>query len=60
MTVIAAESEFVTGDTALAFGRGKDKNAIFVVTNGGMSLPPAGGVQTAKIVRLEVKTNGAK
>ncbi len=60
MTIIAAENEFVTGDTALAFGRGKDKNAIFVVTNGGMSLPPEGGVQTAKIVRLEVKANGAK
>lgn len=60
MTVIAAENEFVTGDTALVFGRGKDKNAIFVVTNGGMSLPPAGGVQTAKIVRLEVKATGAK
>lgn len=60
MTVIAAENEFVTGDTALVFGRGKDKNAIFVVTNGGMSLPPASGVQTAKIVRLEVKENGAK
>lgn len=54
ITVIAAESENVTGDTSLAFGRGKDKNAIFVVTNGGMSNPPASGVQTAKIVRLEI------
>jgi sugar lactone lactonase YvrE len=60
MTVIATENESVTGDTALVFGRGQDKNAIFVVTNGGMSLPPAGGVQTAKIVRLEVKASGAK
>lgn len=57
MTIIAAENEFVTGDTSLVFGRGKDKNAIFVVTNGGMSNPPPGGVQTAKIVRLEI---GAK
>lgn len=56
-TIIAAENEFVTGDTALVFGRGEDKNTIFVVTNGGMSSPPAGGVQSAKIVRLEV---GAK
>ena len=60
MTVIAAENEFVTGGTSLIFGRGRDKNAVFVVTNGGMSLPPAGGVQTAKIVRLEVKADGAK
>lgn len=57
MTIIA-ENELVTGDTALAFGRGKNKNAIYVVTNGGMSNPPANGVQTAKIVRLEVKTTG--
>lgn len=56
MTIIAAESENVTGDTSLVFGRGKNKNAVYVVTNGGMSLPPAGGVQTAKIVRLQVKT----
>jgi sugar lactone lactonase YvrE len=60
MTIIAAEDESVTGDTALVFGRGRDRNAIFVVTNGGMSNPPAGGVQTAKIVRLEVKASGAK
>lgn len=56
MTIIAAENEFVTGDTSLVFGRGKNKNAIYVVTNGGMSFPPASGVQTAKIVRLEIKT----
>ena len=60
MTIIAAANEFVTGDTSLVFGRGKNKNAIYVVTNGGMSNPPAGGVQTAKIVRLEVGTSGAK
>lgn len=59
-TIIAAETQFVTGDTALAFGRGKNRNALFVVTNGGMSLPPAGGVQTAKIVRLDLKQNGEK
>ncbi len=57
-TTIIAENGNVVGDTSLAFGRGKkDKNAIYVVTNGGMSLPPAGGVQTAKIVRIRL---GAK
>lgn len=58
MTIIAAENENVTGDTSLIFGRGKNKNAIYVVTNGGMSNPPASGVQTAKVVRLEI--GGAK
>lgn len=59
-TSIIAETDNLIGDTALAFGRGKNKNAIFVVTNGGVSLPPASGVQTAKIVRIEVNSNGAK
>lgn len=61
MTIIAEGGEGVTGSTALAFGRGKqDRQAIFVVTNGGMSLPPQGGVQPAKIVRLEVGASRAK
>lgn len=56
-TSIIADGGNVTGGTALAFGRGKkDKNAVYVVTNGGMSLPPKEGVQTAKIVRLETGT----
>lgn len=61
MKVIAESGEGVTGSTALAFGRGKkDRQAIFVVTNGGMSLPPQDGVQSAKVVRLEVGAAGAK
>jgi hypothetical protein len=51
---IIAESSDVIGDTALAFGKGKNKNTLFVVTNGGMSLPPKEGVQKAKIVKIEV------
>ncbi len=61
LKVIAQSGEGMTGSTALAFGRGKkDREAIFVVTNGGMSLPPQGGVQSAKVVRLEVGARGAK
>lgn len=61
ITVIAESGEGVTGSTALAFGRGKkDRQAVFVVTNGGMSLPPPNGVQPAKVVRLEVGANGAR
>jgi sugar lactone lactonase YvrE len=52
-TTIIAENGNVIGDTSLAFGRGKNKNAIYVVTNGGMSFPPKEGVQTAKVVRIE-------
>lgn len=61
VTVLAGGDEGVTGSTALAFGRDEnDLQAVFVVTNGGMSLPPEGGVQPAKIVRLEVGVSGAR
>lgn len=60
-TIIAEGNEGVTGSTALAFGRDKaNRKALFVVTNGGMSLPPKDGVQPAKIVRLTVNAPGAK
>ncbi len=54
-TTIIAENGSVIGDTALAFGRGKNKNTIYVITNGGMSNPPKEGVQPSKIVKIEVK-----
>ncbi|MBY0507644.1 MAG: SMP-30/gluconolactonase/LRE family protein [Bryobacteraceae bacterium] len=54
-TVIADASSGVTGCTALAFGRlSGDRNKLYVVTNGGMSLPPPSGVATAKIVQLDL------
>lgn len=55
VTVIAEADEGVTGSTALAFRPdAQNARAVFVVTNGGMSLPPPSGVQPAKVVRLEV------
>lgn len=55
-TVIADAGSGVTGCTALAFGRGPaDRDQLYVVTNGGMSLPPAGGIETAKVVALDLK-----
>ena len=58
---IIAENGSVVGDTSVAFGRGKkDKNVVYVVTNGGMSLPPPEGVQTAKIVRIELGKDNPK
>ena len=61
VTVLAGNDEGVTGSTALAFGRDENNlQAVFVVTNGGMSLPPKGGVQPAKVVRLEVGASKAK
>jgi len=61
VTVLAGGDEGVTGSTALVFGRDEDDlQAVFVVTNGGMSLPPEGGVQPAKVVRLEVGVSEAR
>lgn len=55
INIIAEAAQSAVGSTALAFGRGRsDKNFIYFVTNGGMTLPPPEGVQTAKIVRLDV------
>ncbi|HEY9844979.1 MAG TPA: SMP-30/gluconolactonase/LRE family protein, partial [Candidatus Caenarcaniphilales bacterium] len=54
-TIIAQAEQGVSGSTAVAFGqRESDRTAIYVVTNGGMFLPPASGVVPANVVRLEV------
>lgn len=58
VTAIAQAAEGMTGSTALAFGRSADQTSIYVVTNGGMSLPPSTGIEPAKVVRLEVGISG--
>ncbi|MEH2461920.1 SMP-30/gluconolactonase/LRE family protein [Nostoc sp.] len=58
-TIIAQAEDGVIGSTAVAFGQGKsDGTAIYVVTNGGMFLPPPTGVVPANVVRLEVGKTG--
>ncbi len=54
-TIIAQAEQGVTGCTAVAF-YGSD---LYVVNNGGMFLPPPGGVEPAQIVRLAVGATGA-
>jgi hypothetical protein len=59
-TTIGGIEQGLAGSTAVAFGRGEtDRDAIFVTTNGGMSMPPPGGVQPGRVVRLEVGERGA-
>lgn len=54
-TIIAQAAQGVIGSTAVAFGqRESDRTALYVVTNGGMFLPPASGVVPANVVRLEI------
>jgi hypothetical protein len=58
-TIIAQAESGVIGSTAVAFGQTEsDNTAIYVVTNGGMFLPPSTGVVPANVVRLEVGKTG--
>ena len=53
---IAGEPEGLAGSTAVAFGTTTaDNYCIYVTTNGGMTLPPEGGIQNARIVKLPVR-----
>ncbi|MFM7424375.1 MAG: SMP-30/gluconolactonase/LRE family protein [Elainella sp.] len=59
VTTIAGLEAGMAGSTALAFGRSSaDQTRIYVVTNGGMSLPPETGLEPARVVRLEVGMAG--
>ncbi|MBW4695797.1 MAG: DJ-1/PfpI family protein [Lyngbya sp. HA4199-MV5] len=59
ITTIAKAEQGMTGNTALAFGRtAADQTAVYITTNGGMSLPSATGVEPAKVVRLEIGIPG--
>ena len=59
ITILATAAEGMTGSTALAFGRSTtDSTSLYVTTNGGMSLPPATGVEPGRIVRLDVGAKG--
>jgi sugar lactone lactonase YvrE len=59
LTIIAEAEQGMAGSTALAFGRGEgDRTSIYVVTNGGMSLPLPNGIEPAKVVKLDVGIAG--
>ncbi len=53
ITIIAALEDGMAGSTAVAFGRGPaHAYSLFVTANGGMSSPPAGGIQPGRIVQI--------
>jgi SMP-30/Gluconolactonase/LRE-like region len=58
IVTISQLEQGMAGSTAVAFGRGENHTNLYVTTNGGMSLPPATGVETAKVVQLQVGTPG--
>jgi hypothetical protein len=58
VTTIAQLEQGMAGSTALAFGSDNNHTGVYVTTNGGMSFPPASGIEPAKVVRLEVGAAG--
>jgi sugar lactone lactonase YvrE len=58
-TTIAGPAEGAVGSTACAFGRAaQDRQALYVTTNGGLTIPYEGKLQEAKLLRLEVGEAG--
>jgi hypothetical protein len=59
VTTIAQLEQGMAGTTALAFGKTEgDRTHLYVTTNGGMSFPPPSGIESAKVVRLNVGIEG--
>jgi SMP-30/Gluconolactonase/LRE-like region len=59
ITTIAQAEQGMIGTTAVAFGKTADRlSDLYVTTNGGMSFPPPTGVESAKVVRLAIGTEG--
>jgi hypothetical protein len=59
ITTIAEAEQGMTGSTALAFGTGAgDRTSLYVVTNGGLSFPPPSGLESAKVVCLDIGIAG--
>jgi sugar lactone lactonase YvrE len=58
-TTLAGPEQGMVGSTACAFGRAPgDEKALYVTTDGGYLIPHAGGIQDAKLVRMEVGDTG--
>ncbi|XGV97686.1 MAG: SMP-30/gluconolactonase/LRE family protein [Leptolyngbya sp. BL-A-14] len=59
VTTIAQAAQGMVGTTAVAFGKTEgNRTHLYVTTNGGMSFPPPTGVESAKVVRLDVGIEG--
>ena len=54
VTVLAGLQQGMAGSTAVAVKATTTGLQAYVVTNGGMSMPPAGGVQTGKVLRVDL------
>ena len=56
LSVIAGIEHGLAGSTAALLGRtGKDRRILYVTTNGGLSFPPASGLEDGKIVKIGLR-----
>jgi outer membrane protein assembly factor BamB len=54
LSTVATAEQGMIGSTAVAFGRVRgDRRRLYVTTNGGMFMPPPGGVQPARLVQID-------
>ncbi|CAN1210148.1 Gluconolactonase [Tumidithrix helvetica PCC 7403] len=59
VTTIAQLEQGMAGSTAVAFGKTEGNlTHLYVTTNGGMSFPPPTGIESAKVVCLDVGIEG--
>jgi sugar lactone lactonase YvrE len=58
VTTLAKAEQGMAGSTALAFGQAEHRTYLYVTTNGGMSLPLPGGIESAKVVQLDIGVEG--
>lgn len=56
VSVLAGLAQGMAGSTAVAYSAAGG-GQVFISTNGGMSMPPPGGVQTGKVVRVSLTRN---
>jgi hypothetical protein len=54
VTVLAGLEQGMAGSTAVAVKSTKASTTLYVTTNGGLSLPPPGGVQPGKVLSLQL------
>ena len=50
----------MAGSTAVAYQPGPGGSRLIVGTNGGMSMPPAGGVQSGKVLKVRSRGHALK
>lgn len=59
-TTLATAADGMTGATAVAFGRGEaDRHCVYVTTTGGTMTLPADQLEPARLLRVEVESEGA-